>query len=93
MTALKAATECVQRGWSVIPIPTREKNPGKNGWQQLRITADTVGEHFNGKPQNIGLLLGEPSGWVVDIDLDHMRAVELAPQYLPPSRCRENRVG
>jgi hypothetical protein len=93
MTALKAATECIQRGWSVIPIPTREKNPGKKGWQQLRVTEDNVAEHFNGKPQNIGLLLGEPSGWVIDIDLDHIRAVELAPKYLPPTSATFGREG
>ncbi|MCA9309574.1 MAG: bifunctional DNA primase/polymerase, partial [Phycisphaerales bacterium] len=34
---------------------------------------------------NIGLLLGTPSGGLVDIDLDCVEAVELAPQFLPPT--------
>jgi P4 family phage/plasmid primase-like protien len=80
-----AAEQYAQRGWSVIPVPYRSKNPGFKGWQRLRLTAESLPAHFNGKPQNIGVLLGEPSGWIVDVDLDHPRAVELASQYLPPT--------
>lgn len=36
--------------------------------------------------ENIGGLMGEPSGWVVDIDLDDAEAVRLAPEFLPPTR-------
>ena len=61
------------------------KNPGFKGWEQRSPTTETLGEHFNGQPQNIGVLLGEPSGWLIDIDLDHPRAVALAPQFLPPT--------
>jgi hypothetical protein len=49
----------------------------------MRLAADMLDQHFNGRPQNIRVLLGEPSGWLIDVDLDHMRAVELAPKYLP----------
>jgi len=45
-------------------------------------TARTLPGHFAGR-SNIGVLLGDPSGWLVDIDLDHPRAVELADEYLP----------
>lgn len=31
------------------------------------------------------MLLGEPSGWLIDIDLDHRRAIELADKFLPPT--------
>jgi len=73
------------RGWSVIPIPHLSKNPGFKGWEQMRLTPDVLDQHFNGRPQNIGVLLGEPSDCLIDIDLDHMLAVELAPQFLPPT--------
>jgi hypothetical protein len=46
-----AAERYAQRGWSVIPVPHRSKNPGFIDWQQLRLTADSIGEHFNGQPQ------------------------------------------
>jgi Bifunctional DNA primase/polymerase, N-terminal len=82
VTTLEAATLYTQRGWSVIPIPHRSKNPGYNGWEQTRLTKETVASKFNGHPQNIGVLLGEPSGWLVDVDLNHARCVELADQFL-----------
>ena len=78
-----AAEQYAKRGWSVIPIPPRSKNPGLKGWERMRLTAESLDDHFNGRPQNVGVLLGEPSGWLIDVDLDHPRAVELAPQFLP----------
>lgn len=51
----------------------------------MRLAADELPLRFNGQPQNIGVLLGEPSAWLVDVDLDHLRAVELADDYLPPT--------
>ena len=78
-----AASDYTSRGWSVIPVPHRSKNPGFKGWAQLRLTAEDLEEHFDGGPQNLGVLLGEPSGWLIDVDLDHPRAVELAPEFLP----------
>src|SRR6516162_319643 len=80
-----SALRYASRGWSVIPVPHQSKNPGRHGWEQMRLTPETIPQHFNGKPQNIGVLLGEPSGWLIDVDLDHDRAVALAPQYLPPT--------
>ncbi|MEX0678895.1 MAG: phage/plasmid primase, P4 family [Pirellulales bacterium] len=88
-----AAERYARRGWSVIPLPHRSKNPGFNAWEQLRLTPNTIGDHFNGQPQNIGVLLGEPSGWLIDVDLDHPRAVELAPQFLPPTLAIFGRSG
>ena len=88
-----AAHSYAQRGWSVIPVPLRSKNPGFDGWQRLRLTTETIHTHFNGQPQNLGVLLGEPSGWIVDVDLDHPRAVELAPQFLPATPAIFGRAG
>lgn len=93
MSAIEVAREYTSRGWRVIPIPHQAKNPGLKAWQQLRLDDEALPHHFNGKPQNIGILLGEPSGWLVDVDLDHPRAVELAAQYLPPTPLRFGRSG
>lgn len=84
-TVLKVAARYTELGWSVIPVPHMSKNPGFKGWERLRLTAQSLDQHFNGSPQNIGVLLGEPSGWLVDVDLDHSRTIELAPQFLPPT--------
>jgi putative DNA primase/helicase len=84
-TSLEVARGYLNRGWSIIPIPHRSKDPGKRGWQNLRITTDDAPQYFNGKPINFGLLTGEPSNWLVDVDLDHEVAVQLAPDFLPPT--------
>jgi hypothetical protein len=48
------------------------------------MTAAQVPQFFSGAG-NIGLLLGLPSGDLVDVDLDCPEARQLAPQYLPPT--------
>lgn len=93
LTPHAAALLYAGRGWSVVPIPFRSKNPGFDDWPQMRLTIETIGQHFNGKPQNIGVLLGEPSGWLIDVDLDHPLAVKLASQYLPPTPAIFGRAG
>jgi hypothetical protein len=92
-SARQAAQRYLERGWSVIPVPYRSKNPGFKRWEQMRLTCDELDRHFNGRPQNISVLLGEPSGWLIDVDLDHRRAVELAPQFLPPTALVFGRPG
>ena len=80
---LATALDFARRGWAVVPIPTRQKNPQLNGWQNLRLTVGEVTRHFNGRPQNVGVILGEPSGYLVDLDLDALEAVAAA-SYLAP---------
>jgi putative DNA primase/helicase len=92
-TALECAIRYVRRGWSVVPIPHRSKNPGFKGWERMRLAEADLPRHFNSAPQNIGLLTGEPSGWVVDVDLDHPRAVLLADELLPPTPAVFGRPG
>ena len=81
-SALEAAVAYTRRGWRVVPIPHRSKKITAKRWQQWRLDEDALPEHFSG-PRNVGVLLGEPSNWLVDVDLDHPRAVELADEYLP----------
>jgi len=79
---LEAARWYLGRGYAPIPLPAGQKKPVIRGWNALRLSEDDLPIHFNGTG-NIGLLLGEPSGWLVDIDLDCEEAVELADRYLP----------
>jgi hypothetical protein len=74
------------RGWAVLPVPFRSKRPLIKGWQNLTITQEELGVYFNGHPQNIGILLGERSGGLVDIDLDSKEAVEMADFFLPKTQ-------
>jgi hypothetical protein len=85
MSALDVATSYAHRGWAVIPVPDRSKDPGIPGWPKLRLKEPDLAQYFNGHRQNIGVLTGEPSNWLVDVDLDHPRCIELADQFLPPT--------
>jgi len=82
-TSINAARDLVRRGWSPIPIPAGQKAPRIRGWQKLRLSEDDLPRYFNGQATNIGVLLGEPSGGLVDIDLDDEQARQLADDYLP----------
>jgi len=82
-SALESARQCAARGWAPIPIPFRAKAPVALKWQELRITTATVGQYFNGDPQNVGVLLGVPSGNLVDVDLDTPESRAVAPFFLP----------
>ncbi len=64
------AESYLRRGLSVVPIPEGRKRPVIPSWQTLRLRLEELDRYFYGRPQNIGILLGEPSGWVVDVDLD-----------------------
>jgi hypothetical protein len=83
MNALESARFYIEQGFAPVPIPFKKKKPAVASWQKLRLTPDTAPEYFNGKPQNIGILVGKASGGLVDIDLDCPETVLLAPRFLP----------
>jgi replicative DNA helicase len=82
MNATDRAISYLKLGWWPVPLPARSKRPVVPDWPNLRVTIENAKEHFNGA-NNIGLLLGDVSGGLVDIDLDHDAALELAPELLP----------
>jgi hypothetical protein len=45
-----------------------------------------VAQHFNGAPGNIGVLLGAPSGHLIDVDLDFPECLPFARIFLPDTR-------
>jgi hypothetical protein len=81
-TTQEAARRYIERGFAPIPVPPNSKNPGRDGWQEERYKLEDVPEASN-SGQNIGLLTGQPSGWLVDVDLDCPEAVALAGRLLP----------
>jgi hypothetical protein len=76
------AREYIGRGWTVVPVPRGEKGPQTPEWQKLRINTEQVGEFFT-EDSNIGVLLGEPSGGLADVDLDGEEALAIGPGLLP----------
>lgn len=97
-TPLEIATEYSLRGWHPIPIPTRSKNPNFLGWSvqhtnggNLNIPPleNDLSKRFNGsngKPQNIGILLGKISNDLVDIDLDNFWSLQHTTFFLPETK-------
>ena len=92
MTALDIARDYLARGWAPLDVPFRRKAPVREGWQNLRLDASALREHFNGHPSNIGVLLGSPSGGLVDVDLDCPEALMLASTFLPATCARFGRA-
>lgn len=81
----KAALSWLDLGILPVPLHQKSKKPksGK-GWNKLRVEVDTVGNFFE-HGDNIGGLWGEPSGWIVDVDLDCAEAIAAADVLLPPT--------
>lgn len=78
----QAARHYLERGLVVVPVPLGEKNPGRPGWERLRITEAEIPRYFH-DGQNIGVHCGEPSGWFVCADLDKPEALKLGGRFLP----------
>jgi hypothetical protein len=86
-TVLEAAMEYTKRGWAVLPFKSGMKGPGgaeAKGWRSWRFTPDELPEAFT-SGTNIGVMMGLPSGGLIDIDLDTTQAGFLAPRFLPPT--------
>lgn len=84
--ASDAARDYIARGWRPIPWPKGQKGGPQSGWRELHVTAANVDQYFpRGRALNVGVLLGEPSGNLLDVDLDCVEALELAPRLLPGS--------
>jgi hypothetical protein len=81
MTPLELAQNYLRRGYQPIPIPHRAKKPMITGWQNFNSTEAELPKHFNGKQQNIGVLLGSKSNGLTDLDLDSIEAIKTADYF------------
>src|SRR5215218_9119011 len=84
MSSAKAAARYIERGWAPVPIPARQKGPQISDWQHLRIGLEDIPRYFN-NGQNVGIITGKASGWLVTVDLDCPEAVALAGRFLEPT--------
>ena len=88
--SLHAARAYLAAGYSPIPIRPRSKKPFSDEWQNIRLTRDELAANFL-PDTNVGIILGEPSGGLVDVDLDTANALKLAPHFLPPTHFKFGR--
>jgi Bifunctional DNA primase/polymerase, N-terminal len=83
-TIAQAAVDYNQRRkWKPVPVSRKTKKPIGKEWQKRPFNP----AQFNGNAQNIAIQLGEVSGGLVDVDLDSMAAIGLAPEFLPQTDC------
>ena len=80
---LGAALDYRSRGWAIIDLPLGSKVPGREGWQNERYDEKALAERLAAGPRNVSVLFGEPSGGLVDVDLDSTEARSLASKFLP----------
>lgn len=93
---VEAALDAYRRGLTPLPIPRHSKGPTMAGWTKVRWPdpeADTgegeaavrqaFEEYTAGGSTNLGVLLGEASGDLIDVDLDHPAAMRLKSYLLP----------
>ena len=83
---LRAAFDYLNRGWCPVPVRFRSK-AGAPGWRNFDPSDDELYRAFGNGPTNIGILLGERSGNLVDIDLDWPETRALAKNLLPGTDC------
>jgi len=78
-----------ERGWVPIPVASGDKKPTRDKWQNstLRSALDDFSDGCN-----VGIVLGEPSGGLVDIDLDCPEAVAAARYLLPETGLKFGRT-
>lgn len=94
----RAALEAFARGFQAVPIRDGGKKPYGAAWTHTRWSSEEqIREAFDGYASSgasgVGLLLGEPSGGLVDVDLDHPKALRLRDHLLPPSSMSTGRAG
>ncbi len=67
-------------GWIMFPI--EGKKASEDSWQRRTVSHPASAFSYD---KNVGLVLGDASGGIVDVDLDIMAAVEVAKYFLPPT--------
>lgn len=96
-STIEAAVEAIERGYQPLPIPAGKKRPAGGGWTHMRHTTEDVRAKFEEYTSqgltNMGIILGEPSGGLVDVDLDHPKALRFRDHMLPRTPMRSGRVG
>lgn len=91
---VEAALSAFERGWIPVPIATGQKRPSLPQWNHLTYAGpDQIRSTFiDPKVGGIGLILGDASRGLVDVDLDHPKARRIAAMFLPPTSMMTGRA-
>jgi hypothetical protein len=82
-----------RRGWAPLPLRPRTKLPFHRGWPDLRISESKLSQEFHSPQYNIGVVFGQASDGLTDIDLDCPEALKLADEFLPRTNSVFGRAG
>ena len=82
-SVLETARDFSRSGIVAIPVRPHSKIPCESRWTEPKSDLSDFEARFGGPDLNLGVLLGKPSGDLVDIDLDCPEAIELAKPILP----------
>ncbi len=84
---LAAARAYTRRGWRVVPVRPGEKGVAIVRWPEMRLDEEDLPKWFGqigvNIQHNIGILTGEPSGGLMDVDCDAPEAALAALELLP----------
>lgn len=80
---LNSALSLFRQGFALVELKPKSKGARHDGWPDIRYASEDEVVRAFGGGANVGAIMGEASGWVVDVDLDRPDAVELAPRFLP----------
>jgi hypothetical protein len=77
-----------------LVVPLRFKTPwdatrgrARDDWTTLKLTAADLEREFTGAVTGVGVILGAPSGNLLDVDLDCPEALAAADRFLPTTNC------
>ena len=80
---LDIAAAYIRKGYAAIPVQSQSKRPITSGWQNLKLNEDNFKEYFTSPYMNVGVVLGEASNGLIDVDLDDPVALLYADYFLP----------
>ena len=81
----RAAHAILAKGWQPVRVKRGDKEPLDKGWQTRRFAEAEISREF--VDCNVGVLLGEASGGLVDVDCDTPEAAIIAAALLPATAC------
>jgi hypothetical protein len=80
-----AVESYLRNNMAPIPVPRGTKNPGRDDWQTERWSIEDIPHRWS-HGENVGILLGDPSDGLSDVDLDSPEAIAVAAYLLPDTR-------
>ena len=84
---ISTAMNYIARGYNPIPVRFMSKQPIPRDWTNLKIDDTNVNDFFSNDNVNIGVVLGQASNGLIDIDFDDPDAIKFAPRFLPETKC------